>query len=123
MGRPKVSELTERELEVMHVFWEGGEQSIADAQGSLEKDGRSLAYTTVATLVKILEEKGFVQQTSTSRPHRFRPVRSFKEVSGRLIGDLVKRVFGGSKEALLLRLMEEKLSASERAAIEKMLKK
>lgn len=119
MARPKAKELTQRELEIMHVFWEQGEQSIADIQTQLAQSGRPLAYTTVATLVKILEEKEFVKQTNKSRPFRYRPARSYRDVSGRLLMDLVQRVFGGSREALLLRLMEQrKLTAKERELLE-----
>ncbi len=59
MARPPAKELTERELEVMHVFWESGEQTAADIRETLSKRGRELAYTTVATLVRILLTKVF----------------------------------------------------------------
>ena len=72
MARPKASELTERELEVMHVFWNRGEQTVAAARDELAAGGRDLAYTTVATLVRILVDKGFLQQTNEERPFRFR---------------------------------------------------
>jgi predicted transcriptional regulator len=122
MSRPRASELTERELEVMHVFWNCGEQTVAAARDELATGGRDLAYTTVATLVRILSEKGFLEQTTAERPFRFRPLRSFEEVSGSLVSHLVERVFGGSREQLLIRLMEHrKLSAKERAVLENVL--
>ena len=77
MARPRASELTERELEVMHVFWNGGEQTVAGARTALAEAGRDLAYTTVATLVRILTEKGFLEQTHGERPFRFRPRASY----------------------------------------------
>lgn len=119
MARPKASELTERELELMHLFWEHGEQTAPDVRDRLARAGRDLAYTTVATLVRILVEKGFLEQTTSERPFRFRPIRSFKEVSGNLVSDLVRRVFGGSREQLLVRLMEQRrLTTKERAVLE-----
>jgi BlaI family penicillinase repressor len=123
MARPRAKELTERELEIMHVFWKKGEATVSDVRDLLAAEGRDLAYTTVATLVRILTEKSFLQQTNDDRPFRFAPVRSFEEVSGNLLGDLVKRVFGGSREKLLVRLMdEEQLSPKEREALEQILK-
>lgn len=123
MARPRAKELTERELEIMHVFWKKGEATVSDVRDLLAAEGRDLAYTTVATLVRILTEKSFLQQTTDDRPFRFAPVRSFEEVSGNLLGDLVKRVFGGSREKLLVRLMdEEQLSPKEREALEQILK-
>jgi BlaI family transcriptional regulator, penicillinase repressor len=122
MARPKASELTERELEVMHRFWCSGEQTVTEARDKLAAEGRDLAYTTVATLVRILSEKGFLEQTNAERPFRFRPLRSFEEVSGNLLTDLVHRVFGGSREQLLIRLMEQrKLSSKERVVLEEIL--
>ena len=123
MARPRAKELTERELEIMQVFWDRGESTVADVQQSLRHGGRKLAYTTVATLVRILAEKGFVKQTNDDRPYRYRPVRSYPEVSGRLLEDLVERVFGGSREQLLVRLLEDrKLTAKERGVLEQILK-
>lgn len=123
MGRPRAKELTERELELMHVFWGRGELTAADLRDALAAAGRDLAYTTVATLVRILVEKGFLQQTNDQRPFRYRPVRSFEEVSGSLLGDLVQRVFSGSREQLLVRLFDQAaLTAEEREALESILR-
>jgi BlaI family penicillinase repressor len=123
MARPPAKELTERELEVMHVFWSRGESTVAEVRDQLADSGRDLAYTTVATLVRILTEKRFLEQTTSERPFQFRPVRSFEDVSGSLVGDLVDRVFRGSREQLLLRLVEQRrLSAKERAVLESILR-
>jgi predicted transcriptional regulator len=123
MPRPKAKELTERELEIMHVFWRDGELAAADVRDRLAAEGRDLAYTTVATLVRILLEKGFVEQTNNLRPFRYKPVRSFEEVSRSLVRDLVNRVFGGSREQLLVHLVEGKrLTKKERELLEQVLK-
>lgn len=123
MARPKASQLTERELELMQVFWEQGERTAAQVQKALEANGRKLAYTTVATLVKILVEKQFIQQTNDKRPYTFVPVKSFEDVSGSMLGEMINRVFGGSREQLLIRMMEQKkLSKKEREALENILK-
>jgi predicted transcriptional regulator len=127
MARPKAKELTERELEVMHACWRkcaASEQVTAvEIRDELADAGRELAYTTVATLVRILCDKGFLEQTNQERPFTYRPIRSFNEVSGSLVGDLVERLFGGQREQLLLRLLEEKkLTAKERAVLEEILR-
>lgn len=133
MARPKTKELTERELEVMHAVWDltgerarpedDGGLTVADVRDELARRGRDLAYTTVATLFRILDEKGFITQTSGERPFRYAPARTFDEVSGSLLGDLVERVFGGSREALLVRLIESrKLTKQERAMLTEVLK-
>ncbi len=122
MARPAAKELTQRELEVMHVFWTAGQSTAAEIRDRLAAAGRDLAYTTVATLVRILTEKGFLEQTSTERPVQYRPVRSFEEVSHSILGDLIERLFHGSREQLLVRLLaERRLTAKERAVLEAIL--
>jgi BlaI family transcriptional regulator, penicillinase repressor len=122
MGRPPARDLTERELEVMHVFWSQGEATAAEARDRLEAAGLDRSYTTIANLVRGLEEKGFLLQVNAERPFLYRAARTFEDVSGRLLGDLVQRVFRGSRAQLLCRLIEgRKLTAEERAALERIL--
>ena len=123
MARPKAKELTERELEVMHACWSREEQTVAEIREVMADGGRDLAYTTVATLVRILCDKGYLEQTHAERPFRFRPIRSFEDVSGSLLTDLVQKVFGGSRDQLLVQLMgRKKLTSKERAALEQILR-
>jgi predicted transcriptional regulator len=123
MARPAARQLTERELEVMQIFWKRGEITALEARDELARAGVDRAYTTVATLIRILMEKGFLRQTSKERPYSYRAVRSYEEVSRRLLADLVDRVFGGSREQLMLRLLEQKkLSPKERARLEQILR-
>lgn len=123
MARPKAKELTQRELEIMQIFWSHGDQTAAEVRDVLDEQGRALAYTTVATLVRILIEKGFLEQTNEERPYRYQPCRSFEEVSGSMLGDLLQRVFGGSREQLLVRLLDQKkLTKKERTVLEELLR-
>ncbi|HZU35545.1 MAG TPA: BlaI/MecI/CopY family transcriptional regulator, partial [Gemmataceae bacterium] len=116
MARPPAPDLTPRELEVMHVFWRHGEATAAEARDHLATAGLDRTYPTVANLVRLLLEKGFLTPVTTERPFRYRPVRSYEDVSGRLLGDLVQRVFRGSREQLLVRLVRgRKLSDRERS--------
>lgn len=123
MNRPPAEALTERELEVMHVFWAGGQQSAQDARDELEKRGRTLTYTTVATLCKILWEKGYLERIGDSRPFDFKPAKSFQEVSKHFVSDLVQRVFQGSREQLLLHVIgNQKLTKQKRKLLEDLLR-
>src|SRR2546421_9007368 len=123
MARPPARDLTERELEVMHVFCNHGEMTAAAARDRLAGTGLDRAYTTVATLVRILHEKGFLEQSIEERHFLYRPVRSFEEVTSRLLGDVIERGFRGSREQLLVRLGEpRKLPAKERALLQEILK-
>jgi predicted transcriptional regulator len=123
MVRPPAKELTERELEVMHVFWKQGELSASQARDQLAKQGLDRAYVTVANLVRLLVEKGYLEQTNDERPFQYKPVRAFPDVSRSLVRDLVERVFHGSREELLVHLFgQKKLTAKERAVLMQILK-
>ncbi len=123
MGRPPAKDLTERELEVMHVFWSQGEATAALARDRLEATGLDRTYTTIANLVRGLHEKGFLRQLNSERPFLYQPARSYEDVSGRLLGDLVHRVFRGSRAQLLYRLVEEHaLTGEERKVLRQILK-
>ena len=122
MPRPAAKELTQRELEVMHLFWTHGSLTAAAARDHLADAGRELTYTTVATLVRLLFEKGFLHSLNDERPFIYAPVRSREEVSKRLLGDVLDCVFKGSREQLLLRLFEERqLTEQERTILQTIL--
>jgi predicted transcriptional regulator len=122
MARPPAKNLTERELEVMHVFWKEGQATAAVARDHLAASGLDRSYATIANLVRTLEEKRFLHQVNAERPFVYRPARSYEEVAGRLLRDLIQRVFRGSRSQLLYRLVEErKLTAKERAALKQIL--
>jgi len=124
MARPPARELTERELEVMHAFWNRGESTVAEVRDLLAESGLDRAYTTIATLVRILAEKGFLNQINEERPFIYQPAQSYEDVSRKLLGEVVDRVFRGSRELLLVRLMErENLTDNERKLLKDVLRK
>jgi predicted transcriptional regulator len=124
MARPPARELTERELEVMHAFWKRGESTVAEVRDVLAESGLDRAYTTIATLVRILTEKGFLNQINEERPFIYQAAQSYEDVSRKLLGEVVDRVFRGSRELLLVRLMErENLTDNERKLLKDVLRK
>ena len=127
MVRPKSTELTDRELAVMQIFWQlSSIEATETAEGARQKladSGEELAYTTVANVVRGLCDKGFLKQISFERPFQFKAIKSFESVSSRLITDFVSRLFGGSREAMLVQLLErKKLTARERKYLKEVLK-
>ena len=122
MARPKATELTDRELAVMQVFWKRGEITAEQAQGRLAEAGEKLAYATVANVVRGLADKGFLKQTNTSRPYQYVADKKFEDVSKRLVGDLVTRLFSGSRQAMLVQLLDrQKLTPNEREFLQELL--
>ena len=112
----------ELEGDVLGVLWAAdAPMTPAEIHAAL---GQDLAYTTVATLVRILSDKDFLTQTNDERPFRYRPARSYEDVSRKLLGETLQRVFQGSRELLLVRLLEQrKLTARERSLLEEILGK
>ncbi|MFL6248731.1 MAG: BlaI/MecI/CopY family transcriptional regulator [Thermoanaerobaculia bacterium] len=105
MPRRKVPEqLTRLELEVMKVLWEGGPAAVQDVQQRMQ--GRTLAYTTVQTMLNILVRKGRAKRTLVDRSYRYRAAISREKALGNTLRDIVQRMFGGSAEALVLSLVE-----------------
>jgi BlaI family transcriptional regulator, penicillinase repressor len=123
MARPSAVELTDRELEVMHLFWPEVVRTAQEARDQLAKNGRELSYTTVANLVRTLEEKGYLKQINSDRPFQYAPARDYESVSGSMLSDMVQRVFRGSREMLFVRLFDQrKLTLEERELLESLLK-
>jgi len=113
--RPKSTELTARELAVIQIFWKQSAATAEEARGFLAEAGEDLAYVTVANVVRGLADKGFLKQTNRQRPFRYKAIRSFDDVAKRLVGDMVSRLFNGSREALLVQLLDRrKLTQNER---------
>ena len=119
MARRPSKVLTDCQIELMHAYWKCGEMTAGDAQREMARLGHDLAYPTVANLTRTLVEKRCLEPVNDRRPFRYRPARTFDEVSSHLVGDFVERVFKGSTERLLVVLFERrrKLSASERALL------
>lgn len=104
-------QFTDRELDIMDVLWEEGSATVAEVQGRLRDD---LAYTTVLTILRTLEEKGHVRHEEEGRAYRYYPTVD-REAAGRsAVRRLVRKVFRGSPEALLTQLVSERgLSAEQ----------
>jgi predicted transcriptional regulator len=80
--------------------------------------GRTIAYTTVLTMMRILEQKGYVKKTRVDRAFVYRPARPRHQVIGDMVREFVDRVFDGASRPMLLHLVKRtKLSARERAAL------
>jgi predicted transcriptional regulator len=104
--RRRSSTLTEQELEIMKVVWERESATVRDVYEAL-LERRKVAYTTVMTMMKILEQKKYLRKTQTDRAYVYRPTQPKRQVVGDMVRDFVNRVFNGSAEPLLVHLVEE----------------
>lgn len=95
---------TPRELDIMSVLWERGPSTVSEVQSALADE---LAYTTVLTLLRVLEEKGHVSHTNEGRAHRYAPCVERQAAGRSALRRIRDRLFGGSPELLLTRLVED----------------
>lgn len=108
--------LTRCELEIMDVVWQRGSATVQDVVDVLD---RALAYTTVMTMLKILEEKQAVTRCDKrGRAYVYEPRVTRQQVSRSMTGDLTQRLFRGSAKSMVLSLIEtERMSAADIAEI------
>ncbi|MDE2973244.1 MAG: BlaI/MecI/CopY family transcriptional regulator [Gemmatimonadota bacterium] len=103
-----MSALTRREMDVMAVLWDLGSATVAEVRERIDDD---LAYNTVLTMLRILEEKGLAGREKHGRAHRYRPLLGRAEAGRSILGRLRDKVFSGSAERLMIQLVsEEQLS-------------
>ena len=124
MARKRSPNLTEGELRLMEVVWEKGEATVADVADALPKQ-LGLAYNTVLTTMRILEDKGYVRHSKPKQGRAFvyKPLVTRQEASRGAVRHLLRRFFGNSAEALVLNLVRsEDLSENERTRIRDLLK-
>jgi len=105
----------------MKVVWRLDKATVRDVYEAL-RERRAVAYTTVMTMMKILEDKGYLKKTLVERAHVYRPARPRQQVVGAMVRDFVDRVFDGAASGLLMHLAkDDRLSRSERDHIRKLI--
>ena len=113
MPPKKSSTLTEAELRLMKILWRRGESAVGDLVAALPDD-EALAYNSVLTTIRILEQKGYVAHRQQGRAFVYRPLVAESEASRSEIRHLVGRFFGNSREQLVLSLLDDgELSPTE----------
>jgi predicted transcriptional regulator len=124
LARKKSLNLTEAELRLMNVIWEKGSATVAEVAEALPQD-LNLAYNTVLTTLRILENKGYLKHdmAKEGRAFVYRPVVSRDDASRSALRHLLRRFFGNSAEALVLNLLgDDRLSEEEIERIRERLK-
>ena len=113
MARRKGKILTELELELMHVLWRKGSASVQDIRDALANE-RPLAYTSISTMMGILEKKGYVTHETVGRTYVYTPVVERNRAQRSLVHNLLQRLFHGSPALLMLNVIAtEDISTSE----------
>ena len=105
----------------MKVVWGRDEATVREVYEAV-REKRPVAYTTVMTMMKILEEKGFLKKTMVERAHVYKPTRPRSQVMGAMVRDFVDRVFDGAPDSLLLQLARDnKLTDKQRKIVRQLI--
>jgi len=120
--RRKSPILTEQELEIMKVVWEFGTATVRDVYETM-LTRRKIAYTTVMTMMKIMEDKKYLKRRLEGRAYVYEGTRPKKQMIREMVSEFINRVFNGSAEPLVAHLVEEqRLSDKELKQITKMIR-
>jgi len=121
--RPKSDTLTGQELEIMKVIWPRGQATVREVYDELSAH-RTIAYTSVQTMMNVLETKGHLKREPGEKANVYSPVRPQQAVVKSMVREFVNRVFDGSARPLLVHLLKEKgLTERERRELQKLLDK
>ncbi len=121
--RKSISPLGDTELEILHHVWELGEATVADVQERIMQE-RKVAYTTVMTIMRNLNKKGYLDFEKKGVTYHYKPAKSADAVKQNLVSTFVNKVFKGNAGALVQNLVEaEEISSEERKQIEEVIRK
>jgi predicted transcriptional regulator len=117
MPPKKSNTLTEAELRLMKILWRRGESAVTDLVEAMP-EGETLAYNSVLTTIRILEQKGYVEHRQEGRAFVYSARVAEHDASRSEVRHLMSRFFGNSRERLLLSLLgDEEISAEELARL------
>ena len=123
MARKQSPALTDAESEVMAVLWRRGRASVGDVVAAMNHT-RTVAYSTVQTMLRILETKGYVTHDKVARAFVYEPVVDEGQARRRALRHLVRRLFEGSPSLLVLNVLEdEELDPAEREHLRKLIER
>ena len=118
---PKTARIGDLQLAIMRVLWDLGEATVADVHQALY-DERGLAPTTVATMLKKMEDKGVIAHRAEGRKFIYRPVMSQDQVTRSMVSDLTERLFSGKPIALVTHLLSRhEIDPEELSELERMI--
>ena len=113
MPPKKSNTLTEAELRLMKILWRRGESAVNDLVAAMPQD-EPLAYNSVLTTIRILEQKGYVEHRQEGRAFVYRPCIAEQEAERSEVRHVLSRFFGNSRERLLLSLLgDDEISPEE----------
>jgi predicted transcriptional regulator len=119
--RTPQSTLTQQELAIMKVVWSLDQATVRQVYEAMREE-RQIAYTTVMTMMGVLEKKGYLKKQLVDRAHVFTPVKKRQHVVGHMVREFVERVFDGASDSLLLALARDnKLTERQKRIVKQLI--
>lgn len=123
MARKRSAALTDAEADVMGVLWRLQKATVGDVVAAMKKT-RAVTYSTVQTMLRILETKGYVTHDKVARAFMYEPVVDARQARRRALRHLVRRLFEGSPALLVLNVLEdEEIDPAEREQLRKLIER
>jgi len=123
MARKPSAGLTDAESEVMAILWRLHPASVSDVLTAMN-ERRAVTYSTVQTMLRILETKGYVTHEKVARAFIYKPAIDEREARLRALRHLVRRLFNGSPSLLVLNVLEDQeLDPAEREQLRKLIER
>jgi len=122
MPRSESKLLTEVELLLMNILWRLGEGTVREVLAEFPA-GRTVAYTSASTMIRILEQKGAVESRKEGKAHIYKPILLKKDYENKTLDHVIENVFDGTPAGLVRRLVsDQKMTKEQKAEIRRILK-
>jgi BlaI family penicillinase repressor len=121
MSRKKLSVPTEKELSILSILWKRGASTVRDVNTVMNHDEET-GYTTTLKLMQIMYDKGLLKRDTSAKTHVYFPANTEEQIQGQVVGNLLARVFAGSAEKLMMRVLSsQQVSADELSSLKKLI--
>jgi predicted transcriptional regulator len=121
MSRKQQSIPTPKELTILSILWKRGASTVREVNTAMNQD-EDTGYTTTLKLMQIMYDKGLLKRDASAKTHVYFPANSEEQIQGQVVGNLLDRVFAGSAEKLMMRVLSSQpVSADELSSLRKLI--
>jgi BlaI family transcriptional regulator, penicillinase repressor len=121
MSRKKQSIPTQKELTILSILWKRGASTVREVNTVMNHD-EDTGYTTTLKLMQIMFDKGLLKRDASAKTHIYFPANSEEQIQSQVVGNLLDRVFAGSPEKLMMRVLSsQQVSAEELSSLKELI--
>jgi BlaI family penicillinase repressor len=121
MPRKKTTVPTEKEMQILSILWSRGASTVREVNTIMNRDSDT-GYTTTLKLMQIMYDKGLLKRDDSTKTHVYFPANSEEQIQSQVVGNLLDRVFAGSTEKLMMRVLSSQhVTLDELSSLKKMI--